>query len=67
VVLNIGEADQLVPGVQMLVFRDNILLGKVKIRTVERKTSIADIIAVTQAGISKEKKISIMPGDMVIF
>ncbi|MDZ4815771.1 MAG: hypothetical protein SGI71_05845 [Verrucomicrobiota bacterium] len=67
VVLNIGEADQLVEGAQMLIYRGATLLGKVKIRSVEKKSSIADIIAITDAAKTKEGRVIIQPGDEVLF
>lgn len=70
VVINIGDEQKVVEGVQMLLYRGNVLLGRVKIRTVERTSSVADIVAVTDAamrGAGDRKVLDIQPGDTVIF
>ncbi|MDK3157201.1 hypothetical protein QPK87_11510 [Kamptonema cortianum] len=70
VVIDIGDKQKVVEGVQMLLYRGNVLLGRVKIRTVERNSSVADIVAVTDAamqGAGPRKVLDIQPGDIVIF
>jgi len=70
VVVDIGDKQKVVEGVQMLLYRGNVLMGRVKIRTVERNSSVADIVAVTDAamqGAGQTKVLDIQPGDIVIF
>ncbi len=70
VVIDIGDKQKVVEGVQMLLYRGNVLMGRVKIRTVERNSSVADIVAVTDAamqGVGQRKVLDIQPGDLVIF
>ncbi|MEO6848777.1 MAG: hypothetical protein ABI443_13620 [Chthoniobacterales bacterium] len=62
VVLNIGDRNGIINNTEMLVERRNQLIGRVRITSVERSTSVADIIAN-----SVPKGISIMPGDKVIY
>ena len=62
VVLSLGDRNGVVNGAEMLVYRGNQLLGKVRITSVEPSTSIADIVAN-----SVRNGFSIQPGDSVIY
>ena len=62
VVLSLGDRNGVVNGAEMLVYRGNRLIGKVRITSVEPSTSIADIVANSVRG-----GLSVQPGDNVIY
>lgn len=62
VVISLGDRNGVVNGAEMLVYRANQLLGKVRITSVEPSTSIADIVSNSLRG-----GLSIQPGDNVIY
>ena len=62
VVLNIGDKQSLKAGKEMVVTRDGQMVGKVRVKTVEPTTSIADVIPS-----SVPKGQSVQPGDRVVY
>ena len=62
VVLSIGDKQSLKSGKEMVVTRDGQMVGKVRVRTVEPSSSIADVIPNTVP-----KGQSVQPGDRVIY
>jgi len=62
VVLSLGDRNGVVSNAEMLIKRDSLLIGRVKITSVEPSTSIADIIAS-----SVKKGFSVQPGESVIY
>jgi hypothetical protein len=61
VVLNLGSRQGIARNAEMLVQRGNQLIGKVRVTSVEKSNSIADIIVRTIP-----RGLTIMPGDTVI-
>lgn len=59
VVLDIGSKDRVKPDTEFLVYRDNKMIGKVQIVTVNQSTSIAEMLPDYQRGTPR-------PGDLVI-
>ena len=62
VVLNLGGRQGVEPNSEMLVLRDGILIGKIRISSVEPATAIGDII-----GSSLARGVQVQPGDIVIY
>ena len=62
VVLSIGDKQSLKAGKEMVVTRDGQMVGKVRVKTVEPTTSIADVIPS-----SVPKGQSVQPGDRVVY
>ena len=62
VVLSIGDKQSLKAGKEMVVTRDGQMVGKVRVKTVETSTSIADVIPS-----SVPKGQSVQPGDRVVY
>ena len=62
VVLNLGNRQGLEPNAEMLVLRDTIIIGKIRISSVEPATSIGDIL-----GNSLARGVQVQPGDTVIY
>ncbi|MEO8207338.1 MAG: hypothetical protein ABI615_14245 [Chthoniobacterales bacterium] len=62
VILGLGDRNGIVSNTEMLIKRSNQLIGKVHITSVERSTSVADIVAN-----SVPKGVTIQPGDKVIY
>jgi len=60
VVLDVGEQNQLVEGVDLTVYRGNSLVGKVRTVSVDDETAIADILP-------EWTKTEIQIGDQVLF
>ena len=60
VVIDVGENQGVVSSAQMIVYRDGVLLGKIKITSVEPSISVGDILP-------EWKKGEIQEGDTVIF
>jgi hypothetical protein len=53
VVLDVGLADGVVPNGELIVFRNNSFLGKVKVTRAEEHTSVADIMPETKGDIQE--------------
>jgi hypothetical protein len=62
VVLNMGERQGLRSKQDMLVLRDGVLIGKVRISSVEPATAIGDIVTNSLA-----RGVQVQPGDLVIY
>jgi hypothetical protein len=62
VVLNLGGRQGVEPNSEMLVLRDGILIGKIRVSSVEPSTAIGDIISS-----SLERGVQVQPGDIVIY
>ena len=62
VVLNLGGRQGVEPNSEMLVLRDGVLIGKIRISSVEPATAIGDII-----GSSLARGVQVQPGDIVIY
>jgi cell shape-determining protein MreC len=62
VVLNLGDKNGVVSNAELLVKRGSQFIGKVRVTSVERSTSIADIVAN-----SVPQGTTISPGDDVIY
>lgn len=62
VVLGIGERQGVVPNVELLVMRNGVFIGKIRISSVEPTTSIGDIITNSLA-----RGVQVQPGDTVIY
>ena len=62
VVLNLGNRQGLEPNAEMLVLRDTVIIGKIRISSVEPATSIGDIL-----GNSLARGVQVQPGDTVIY
>jgi len=62
VVLNLGGRQGIAPNSEMLVFREGILIGKIRISSVEPATAIGDIITN-----SLKRGVQVQPGDTVIY
>ncbi|MGF1677709.1 MAG: hypothetical protein ACFCUX_00790 [Candidatus Methylacidiphilales bacterium] len=60
VVLNVGQQNQLVEGVDLTVYRGDTLIGKVRTVSVDQETAIADILP-------EWAKSEIQVGDQVLF
>ncbi|MEO8206512.1 MAG: hypothetical protein ABI615_10050, partial [Chthoniobacterales bacterium] len=57
-----GDRNGVISNTEMLIKRNNQLIGKVRITSVERTTSIADIVSN-----SVPKGVTVQPGDKVIY
>jgi hypothetical protein len=62
VVLNLGGRQGVEPNAEMLVLRDGMLIGKIRVSSVEPSTAIGDIITS-----SLERGVQVQPGDIVIY
>ena len=62
VVINIGDKQSLKAGKEMVVTRDGQMIAKVRVKTVEPSSSIADVIPSSVA-----KGQSVQPGDSVVY
>jgi hypothetical protein len=62
VVLNLGVRQGVEPNSEMLVLREGILIGKIRISSVEPATAIGDIITSSLA-----RGVQVQPGDTVIY
>ena len=62
VVLSVGDRQGVVPNSEMLILRDGVLIGKIRISSVEPTTSIGDIISN-----SLPRGVQVQPGDTVIY
>jgi hypothetical protein len=62
VVLNVGERQGLRSNQHMLVLRDGVLIGKIRISSVEPATAIGDIVTNSLA-----RGVQVQPGDVVIY
>jgi len=62
VVLSLGDRQGVVMNAQMLIFRGDRMVAKVKVTSVEPSTSIADIIPGTSP-----RDFRVMPGDRVVY
>ena len=62
VVLSLGDRNGVVNGAEMLIKRGSLLVGKVRITSVEPSTSIADIVPNSIRG-----SLAVQPGDTVIY
>jgi hypothetical protein len=62
VVLNVGERQGLHSNHDMLVLRDGVLIGKIRISSVEPATAIGDIVSNSLA-----RGVQVQPGDIVIY
>ena len=62
VVINVGDRQSLKAGKEMVVKRDGQMIAKVRVKTVEPASSIADVIPSSVA-----KGQSVQPGDSVIY
>jgi len=62
VVLNLGGHQGIEPNSEMLVVREGILIGKIRISSVEPATAIGDIITNSLA-----RGVQVQPGDTVIY
>jgi hypothetical protein len=62
VVLNVGERQGLRTREDMLVLRDGVLIGKIRISSVEPATAIGDIVTNSLA-----RGVQVQPGDIVIY
>jgi hypothetical protein len=62
VVLNIGDRHGLHSNEDMLVLRDGVLIGKIRISSVEPATAIGDIVTNSLA-----RAVQVQPGDVVIY
>jgi uncharacterized protein (DUF3084 family) len=62
VVLNVGERQGLGSNEDMLVLREGVLLGKIRISSVEPATAIGDIVTNSLA-----RGVQVQPGDIVIY
>lgn len=62
VVLNLGGRQGVEANSEMLVLRDGVLIGKIRISSVEPATAIGDII-----GSSLARGVQVQPGDIVIY
>ncbi|MGH8101216.1 MAG: hypothetical protein ACREIW_07955 [Chthoniobacterales bacterium] len=62
VVLDLGGRHGVEPNTEMLVVRDGVLIGKIRISSVELATSIGDIITSSLA-----RGVQVQPGDIVIY
>jgi seryl-tRNA synthetase len=62
VVLSIGDRQGLLPNAQMVVLRNGEMIAKLKVTSVEKGTSIADIVPGTTS-----RGARVMPGDRVIY
>jgi hypothetical protein len=62
VVLNAGERQGLRSNKDLLVLRDGVLIGKIRISSVEPATSIGDIVSNSLA-----RGVQVQPGDTVIY
>jgi hypothetical protein len=62
VVLNLGGRQGVEPNSEMLVVRDGILIGKIRISSVEPATAIGDVISNSLA-----RGVQVQPGDIVIY
>ena len=62
VVLNLGGRQGVEPNSEMLVLREGILIGKIRISSVEPATAIGDVITNSLA-----RGVQVQPGDTVIY
>src|SRR5437870_11444728 len=62
VVLNLGGRQGLEPNSEMLVLREGILIGKIRISSVEPATAIGDVLTNSLA-----RGVQVQPGDTVIY
>jgi len=62
VVLNLGGRQGITPNSEMIVFREGILIGKIRISSVEPATAIGDVITNSLA-----RGVQVQPGDTVIY
>ena len=62
VVLNLGARQGVEPNSEMLVLREGILIGKIRISSVEPATAIGDIITSSLA-----RGVQVQPGDIVVY
>ena len=62
VVLNLGGRQGVETNTEMLVFRDGVLIGKLRVSSVEPSTAIGDII-----GSSLARGVQVQPGDIVVY
>jgi hypothetical protein len=62
VVLNLGGRNGVEPYTEMLIVRDGVFIGKIRISSVEPTTAIGDIITSTLA-----RGVQVQPGDIVIY
>jgi len=62
VVLSVGDRQGVVPNSEMLIMREGVLIGKIRISSVEPTTSIGDIISN-----SLPRGVQVQPGDTVIY
>jgi cob(I)alamin adenosyltransferase len=62
VVLNLGGRQGVEPNAEMLVLRDGVLIGKIRVSSVEPSTAIGDIITS-----SLERGVQVQPGDVVVY
>jgi len=62
VVLNLGGRNGVEPQTEMLIVRDGIYIGKIRISSVEPATAIGDIISSTLA-----RGVQVQPGDIVVY
>jgi Tfp pilus assembly protein PilV len=62
VVLSVGDRQGVVTNSEMLVMREGVLIGKIRISSVEPTTSIGDIIST-----SLPRGVQVQPGDTVIY
>jgi len=62
VVLNLGGRQGVETNAEMLVFRDGILIGKIRVSSVEPSTAIGDIVTSSLA-----RGVQVQPGDIVVY
>ena len=62
VVLNLGGRQGVEPNAEMLVLRGGVLIGKIRVSSVEPATAIGDIITNSLA-----RGVQVQPGDVVIY
>jgi hypothetical protein len=62
VVLSVGERQGVVPNSELLVMRSGVLIGKIRVSSVEPTTSIGDIITNSLA-----RGVQVQPGDKVVY
>jgi hypothetical protein len=62
VVLNLGGRQGVEPNAEMLVLRGGVLIGKIRVSSVEPSTAIGDIITS-----SLERGVQVQPGDVVVY
>jgi len=62
VVLNLGGRQGITTNSEMLVFREGIFIGKIRISSVEPATAIGDVITNSLA-----RGVQVQPGDTVVY